>query len=55
MDNGEVSGLLAHIFTVYQASSGSEAAIVNLCCCISKCIDSFKCFVPENYARFFLL
>lgn len=54
MDNGEVSGLLAHIFTVYQGSSGPEAAIVNLRCCISECIDSFKCFVPENDAHFFV-
>lgn len=38
VDNGEVSGLLAHIFAGYQAS-GSEAAIVYLRCCISECID----------------
>lgn len=53
MDNGEVSSLLAYVFTVYQGSSGSEAAIVYLHCCISECIDPLKCFVPENYVHFF--
>lgn len=55
VDNGEVSGLLAHIFTVYRGSSGSEAAIVYLHCCISECIDPFKCFVSENDAHLFLV
>lgn len=55
MDNGQVSGLLAHVFTVYQGSSGSAAAIVYLHCCMCECIHPFKCFVPENDAPFFLL
>lgn len=41
VDNGEVSGLLAHIFTVYQGSSELEASIVCLHCCVSECMDSF--------------
>lgn len=55
MDNGEVPALLAHIFAGYQGSSGAEAAIVCLCCCISECIDSFKCFVSINDAFFFVV
>lgn len=51
MDNGEVSALLAQTFTVCQDPSVSEVAIVNLGCCVSQCIDSFKCFVPENGAQ----
>lgn len=51
--NGEVPALLAHIFAGYQGSSGTEAAIVYLCCCISECIDSCKCFVSINDALFF--
>lgn len=48
MDNGEVSALLAQNFTVCQDPSVSQVAIVNLSCCISQCIDSFKCFVLGN-------
>lgn len=49
-----MSGLLAHIFTGYQGSSGAEV-VVYLRCYISECIDSLKCFVPENDAHFFLV
>lgn len=50
-----MSGLLAHIFTGYRGSSGAEVVVVYLRCYISECIDSLKCFVPENDAHFFLV
>lgn len=43
VDNGKVSTLLAQTFIVCQDPSVSGAAIVNSGCCISQCIDSFKC------------
>lgn len=40
MDNGEVSALLAHNFTMCQDLSVSEVAVVNSGCYIIQCTNS---------------